>query len=68
MFGQIIYGYMVQPQRAGGEIIWPVMLEVELVLPVHTKPCSPFTSAQRNTTSEGANYILSWMYMIAFVL
>lgn len=54
---------MVQAQRAGGEAIWPVMLEVELVPPVHTKPCPLFTSPQENTTSEGINYILSWMYM-----
>lgn len=59
---------MVQPQRAGGETIWPVMSEVQLLLPVHTKPRPPFTAPQGNTTSEGINYILSWMYMIVFVL
>lgn len=54
---------MAQPQRDGGETICPVMLEVELVLPVHTKPRPPFTSPQGNTTSEGVNYILSWTTM-----
>lgn len=50
---------MAQPQRTAGGTIWPVMLDVDLVLPDHNKPCPPSTSPQGNTTPKDFNYILS---------
>lgn len=56
---------MAQPQRTTGGTMWPVMLEVELVLCDH-KPCSLSTSPQGNTTSKDISYILHGVLHVSF--